>query len=37
MESELRQFQDILKDGHAKSAPGPMTPVDAPQYVMVDE
>ena len=35
MESELRQFRDILKDRHAKSAPGPMSD-SAPVYVMVN-
>ena len=34
MESELRQFRDILKDRHAKSAPGPMS--DSALYVMVN-
>lgn len=36
MESELRQFRDILKDRHAKSAPGPMRTYDASLYVMVN-
>ena len=37
MESELRNFRDILKDVHTKPASGPAGGVDASQYVMVDK